>query len=284
MAKVLLLYFSQTGSTQKLCEIVAAELSTAGHTVTTADIGDSLEADNESFDVIGIGSPTFFYRLPSNVSDFIRRLPPLTGKDAFYLLSYGTAIGGAERQLYRLLKRKGARIKGFEASSGRDYWYGYIQRGILFAPNGPRKDEVERMKEFAGALSARLGTRDAVAVPERRKLGIIHRLERFAVNRVLINFVYSLFFHAKDKLCTGCGRCVRECPVQNIYMDGSKPSWGRNCLFCLRCAVICPEEAVRSPMDWSVFAPFMHYNIWYAKRRGVPFDNITFTGGNITKK
>lgn len=50
-------------------------------------------------------------------------------------------------------------------------------------------------------------------------------------------------FHATDA-CTGCGRCARACPTQNITMADHRPCWGDNCAFCLRCYHICPHHAV----------------------------------------
>ena len=39
------------------------------------------------------------------------------------------------------------------------------------------------------------------------------------------------------------------------------PQWGRNCLFCLYCEMKCPKDAIKSPVDWLIMAPFMNYNI-----------------------
>lgn len=54
---------------------------------------------------------------------------------------------------------------------------------------------------------------------------------------------------AKDNVrihsdCIGCGRCARNCPVQNLlWKDGHILPQG-NCMFCYRCVNLCPQKAI----------------------------------------
>lgn len=51
-------------------------------------------------------------------------------------------------------------------------------------------------------------------------------------------------FHTTDD-CTTCGRCSRECPMENITIGAdSYPVWGNRCAMCLRCYHVCPHHAV----------------------------------------
>ena len=43
--------------------------------------------------------------------------------------------------------------------------------------------------------------------------------------------------------CSGCGRCVRECPVSAISEDPRKTVHSE-CIVCLKCREICPESAI----------------------------------------
>ena len=47
----------------------------------------------------------------------------------------------------------------------------------------------------------------------------------------------------RDK-CTGCGICVRNCPVQAVSLVEGKASIGENCVGCTLCVRMCPLEAL----------------------------------------
>jgi len=49
-------------------------------------------------------------------------------------------------------------------------------------------------------------------------------------------------FHTHD--CISCGKCVQTCPMDNITLTDSTPTWGDNCAMCLGCYNICPRHAI----------------------------------------
>lgn len=73
---------------------------------------------------------------------------------------------------------------------------------------------------------------------------------RFA--RLKTSVIYPSFKHNGVKpqrfvvsdACTGCGICMRTCPMYNISMKDGKPLWGNNCAMCLACYHRCPAHAV----------------------------------------
>lgn len=46
-----------------------------------------------------------------------------------------------------------------------------------------------------------------------------------------------------DERCTGCGTCVRECPVGAIPADDPKTVHAALCTSCMRCIAVCPTGA-----------------------------------------
>ena len=50
-------------------------------------------------------------------------------------------------------------------------------------------------------------------------------------------------FYADDS-CKGCATCSKVCPVGNIAMVGTKPTWQHHCEICLACAEWCPNKAI----------------------------------------
>jgi ferredoxin len=44
--------------------------------------------------------------------------------------------------------------------------------------------------------------------------------------------------------CTGCGLCVKRCPMKNLTIKNGKAAAHGNCTECYRCINLCPERAV----------------------------------------
>lgn len=44
--------------------------------------------------------------------------------------------------------------------------------------------------------------------------------------------------------CTGCGACVRSCPVGNLKKEGDFILPQGSCMFCYRCVNLCPKRAI----------------------------------------
>ncbi len=48
---------------------------------------------------------------------------------------------------------------------------------------------------------------------------------------------------AADRDCTGCGLCVKRCPMQNLEFVGGRVRQRDNCTLCYRCVNLCPRKA-----------------------------------------
>jgi ferredoxin len=55
-------------------------------------------------------------------------------------------------------------------------------------------------------------------------------------------------FYGKDLKagaeCTLCGKCVRDCPQQNISIKKGRLRFGWRCIMCMKCVYRCPEDAI----------------------------------------
>lgn len=48
---------------------------------------------------------------------------------------------------------------------------------------------------------------------------------------------------AADQDCTGCGLCVKRCPMQNLELADGRVRQKDNCILCYRCVNLCPRRA-----------------------------------------
>ena len=77
--------------------------------------------------------------------------------------------------------------------------------------------------------------------------GMLGDVESAAVIVIVITinaaFVKAKAFYA-DQTCTGCGKCVKVCPLNNVTMKNKKPVWEKHCTHCMACICYCPAEAI----------------------------------------
>lgn len=46
--------------------------------------------------------------------------------------------------------------------------------------------------------------------------------------------------------CNSCGWCAKNCPSNNITMLNNEPSFGEDCILCLKCIYGCPRQALEA--------------------------------------
>ena len=90
MTKSLISYFSQSGTTAKVAEFIATGLRQEGYQVDLYNIKESPQPDVTGYDLLGIGSPVYFYRPPFNVIDYLNSLPDLSNLPTFTFVLHGT--------------------------------------------------------------------------------------------------------------------------------------------------------------------------------------------------
>lgn len=267
MPKSLIVYFSQGGTTGQVAQAIASGLSVTEYSLDMFNIKDKLPPDISGYDLLGIGTPVYWYRPPFNVMDYLNKLPELNGLPAFVFVLYGTYRGDTGTTIRHLLYRKGAREVGYFHCRGADYFMGYLRMGYLFSPGHPTEVELAQARDFGQAVAACVSGKKYAKPEEDPKPKAIYRLERFLANRWMCKQIFSRVFTADKKKCTSCGLCIKLCPVRNITEDRSGyPGWGRNCMACFTCELNCPEDAVSSPIDWLLFRPLLLYNVRKASR------------------
>ena len=64
------------------------------------------------------------------------------------------------------------------------------------------------------------------------------------INPYFVRFCMSPKPFRPNGRCIGCGKCTKECPMDNITMSEDRPTWHNRCALCLRCYHVCPYKAV----------------------------------------
>jgi flavodoxin/ferredoxin len=263
MKRCLLVYLSLRGTTEKTAFSIAAGLRSAGWQVELCNMASQKPPGTEGYDLLGIGSPAHYFRLPFNVSDYLHDLPGLGGLPVFSFMLYGSHPGETGNLLRRALSGKGGREAGYFHCRGADYYQGYLQEGYLFSPDNPLPEELAAAERFGRKTAAVLSGAEAYSPPPfDPPMELIFRIERSLASRGLVRTIYIRLFKVNRSRCEACGRCMSGCPTGTISADADgRPVWGQNCLMCLYCQMQCPNEAISTPITWKVFRTILGYNI-----------------------
>lgn len=283
MARVLIASFSQTGTTKKVADLITKGLHYSNWDVTHHSISDNNVPDHQDYDIIGIGSPTYAFRPPFVVEDFVKNLKGLEKKCTFVFILHGTHQGDCGNWIRKKLKAKGSKDLGYFVSFGKDYWVGYIKRGIMFSPDSPTEKELSSAEDFGKKIVSRFSDKNPKVEPYDPATPLMYKIERMLIARPFAKLIYSKTFRA-SKVCNNCGLCLEKCPNKNISENkNGKLKWGSNCMLCATCELACPKDAISSAFDWAIFAPFMNYNIRESKKKKIPFAEVEHSAGKTNQ-
>jgi len=262
MPRCLIAYFSQAGSTAKVAEAIARGLRDHGFDVDLFSLTRGKVPQLQGYDLLGLGSPVYYYRQPFNVIDFVSGLPLLNGLPAFTFNTYATYQCDASREIIKAVMKKHGRPIGHYSCRGSGTFLGYAKLGYVFSPDHPKDTALADARAFGELMAARATTVSTVKLDLPRAAPFIYRTERFLSSRWLAAHIYSRLFKVDREKCSKCGLCEKVCPTANIRKGRSgHPVWGRRCILCQTCESKCPKDAISSALESSLFMPFIRHNV-----------------------
>ena len=232
----MILCFSGTGNSRYIAKRIAEALSDK-----VIDLNQKMkENDHSPVDTGGnviVVVPTYAWRIPKIVSDWISKTTLISAERIWFVMDCGGEIGNAAGYNRRLAKKKHLRYMGTAQI--------VMPENYIAMFSAPQVEEARKVVECAEP-----DIEDSIACikaeqpfPAPRN-NLYDRFMSDPVNPVFYRFfVKAKAFHAKDT-CTGCGQCVKNCPMNNITLKEGKPVWGKQCTHCMACICYCPTEAI----------------------------------------
>ena len=246
----MILYFSGTGNSKYVAKRIADALGDA-----LVNLNDRIKASDTSSIETGerviIVTPTYAWRIPRVVRDWLRKTELRGAKQAWIVMTCGSEIGNADKYNRELCAEKAISCMGTAQI--------VMPENFIAMFNAPTVEEARRIVAKAEPFIDR-----AIAAiraghmfsPPRKKL--YDRIASSAVNPVFyLLFVKANPFTASD-VCIGCGKCEKLCPLNNITLQNARPVWGSNCTQCMACICYCPTRAIEYGKK-SVGKPRYHF-------------------------
>lgn len=218
-------YFSSTGNSLYAAKRIAEKLGADVEYLPASD-GDAAGAER-----VVVVSPVYAFGLPVPTVDFIRRLKTGETTPVYIVLTYGGAAMGADRAAYAEAKEAGLDIKAV-------YTLKMVENFTVFftVPKGHIKRILKKAPQKVDAVAERILSGECVQKKSGGRRDSAKMRESW---REMGGKLYS------DGACTRCGKCVRNCPVQNIELTEDGVFFKDGCVACLGCYHRCPQKAIK---------------------------------------
>ena len=249
---VLIACFSQTGGTEKIAKMIQEGIINSNNECKLVNLIHTNPKNLNEYDIIGIGAPTFYFREPVNVRNFIKKLDVVDGKHSFLFCTHGSIIGNTFYHMNEELSKKGyITIGAFDsyALSSMQYY-----PKIVHTVNHPDDIELDEAREFGEKmcnLSLKVKNGESNVIPEF----ILNEEAWWAISSKNLSLEYLRKIHPKFEIniekCTKCLECQENCPAEAINIEADPPEiQNEGCIFCLYCEKLCPEGAIEA--DWEL--------------------------------
>lgn len=237
--RVLLIYYTGTFNTRYLTDKLKARFEAQGNSVNTVEINSKTPVcDCSGYDLIGFSYPIYGFNAPLPFDRYVARLDIPDGQRYFIYKNSGETLAmnnASSRILIRTMRRRRAVLAGE---------YHFVMPYNIHFPF--ERDFVRQILEKNGKLMEIMLYNLSHGIVRGIKSNPVYNAGAFFVGIQKVGGnVNSFFYRVDEAKCTSCGKCVRECPHENIYVKNGKIKFRHHCDMCMRCSFFCPTNAIK---------------------------------------
>lgn len=240
MKKALIHYFSGTGNTYHMVNVIGDRIKQQGYEVVYNNIEFGNAEQVNDFMLHVFSYPIYAFGTPSIVLRYFENLKPVEGCKASVICSCYKYEGQSLAHVSSILKRKGYDV--FLTDIGI-YPHNWTQIANPVDEEIQRKvfeDTDESILELADKI-----TNFQVSIRKYSKLNLVWTWFVLILFNILGRRILGKTFIA-DNSCVSCEKCKEGCPVKAIQLSKGKPRWNWRCENCQRCINICPSRSIQT--------------------------------------
>ena len=246
----MVLYFTGTGNSRYLARRIADALNMPRYDLNACIKAGDTAPVQTGRDVVLV-TPTYAWRIPRVVSEWLGKTELAGAERIWFVMDCGSEIGNAAKYNRQLAEQKHLHYMGTAQVVMPE---NYI--AMFNAPQAEQARSIVREAEpkIQNAIT-HIKAEQEFSAPRNN---LYDRFMSSPVNPIFYRFFVKADAFTASDACIGCGKCVRECPLNNIHLEQGKPTWGKNCTHCMACICYCPKEAIEYGKK-SVVKPRYHF-------------------------
>ncbi|MFH1122452.1 MAG: EFR1 family ferrodoxin [Pseudomonadota bacterium] len=253
--KALIVFFSPSGSTQHVADVIENKIRSLEIPVTTIDLAREEDIpfilpqllDAKDNICIFIGSPVYASHPLPPVMDFIASLPKAgKGFSVPFVTWGGVSSGIALYRMGKALQEKGYALLGAAKVLAKHSIMWSCEAPL--GENHPDADDDRLVEELVERVNRKLKNENETPLPlsalAYQDREVHAEVEGRSFESIIKTFPARQIHEAR---CNHCGICRDQCPVQAISLD-PYPKFGPSCVQCLNCVRLCPEKAITTDL------------------------------------
>ena len=241
--KILLAYFSATGNTEKMAEVIEGQFIELGADVDMLDITSyskrQKKVDLSGYQAFVFGIPIHSVRAPRIVREWFETLDGRGKKCSTFFTYGGFGVHPAHYSTREILERRGFILVSSAEFLGK---HTFNLGGWSALKDRPDDSDFDIAREYAKKTYKRFSGEDG---------GVVGELEKTEYTEKQLEDFENFRFMAVSQLptrdgegCSMCMKCEELCPTQAMNAMKGEADRGK-CIVCLRCVYICPENALK---------------------------------------
>lgn len=261
--KILIIYYSQTGNTQKIARAIRDGMKSGSHEVKLAFLKNVTYEEISGYDMVGIGSP-IWYEMPPNVRKFVEEMPQQNGQLVFNFCTHGTMPDLYFPLVIPRLQRKGFRVVDWKN------WYGNCNIQIFPEPyytaGHPDETDMNEAQTFGKEVCQKAeqimaGNESLLPVaplPDMMPMHANAAIEHLGG----FHNVHGRLVRDPDKcLYPKCRICMDNCTMSYIDLESTPQKYGScqdacdDCHGCTYCELLCPVGAIHPVVPYETAVP-----------------------------
>jgi ferredoxin/flavodoxin len=239
--KGIIFYYSNTGNTLLACKYLAHKLSAVNFNFCS--IKEQKIINLDQYNIAGFATFTDSWEPPKIFVDFILQIPEQNRKPAFLLNTFGFFSGKTLKRMNQHVTARGFLVLCGHSLNTPENFPPMIRLGLGGAQH-PVEKKLEKFNKFIMILHRQIeNLKNNINIkPEKIKIGIFNAL----LPPFPQGIIPSIMGEKKvDKeLCTECGTCSKNCPLDVITLDPKPVFDNSTCHFCWTCYNRCPRKAI----------------------------------------